>query len=68
MWQTILREQGYLQFTFQPHSNPLTRWNALSYLSNYAHLLQAGAMYIMLHTGQTDWELMRLPPLPDGAP
>lgn len=53
-WERIFAERGYLP-------TGLGRWDHLSDSGGYAHLLKAGAEWLLYLKGRRDWELHQVP-------
>jgi hypothetical protein len=53
-WERIFAERGYIP-------TGLGRWDHLSDSGGYAHLLKAGAQWLLCLEGRRDWELLRVP-------
>ncbi len=53
-WKTIFEKSGYIPTGFG-------RWDSYSDAGGYAHLLKAGAQWLLVLDGKRDWEVQRIP-------
>src|SRR5262249_62023078 len=56
-WMKVFAEKGYIPTGIGAGPS----WDGLSDSGGYAHLISAGAQYLILLNGKRDWELMKVP-------
>jgi hypothetical protein len=56
-WQTIFREKGYIPTGIGAGSD----WDRFSDTGGYAHLIAAGAQWLLVLEGKKDWETHHVP-------
>lgn len=59
-WDAIFRHYGYIP----THIGRNAFWDGLSDSGGYAHLISAGAEWLMCLEGKNDWEVHRVPAVP----
>jgi hypothetical protein len=64
VWDAVFRQYGYIP----THIGRNAFWDGLSDSGGYAHLISAGAEWLMYMDGRNDWEVHRVPQPGEGAP
>jgi hypothetical protein len=61
-WQAIFKEKGYIPTGLGAASmGGGYNWDDMSDAGGYAHLLSAGAQWLLYLEGKRDWDVQRVP-------